>query len=137
MPSRKQRRRVQKERRHEWETVWVDGEGNELDEAPDDAAEPAPRVKRSDGKPKPQRSQQRGSGRTPLPPSWQRAAKRSVILGVVIFALFYLVNAKNGHHNLGSALVLAVIYTGLFIPFTYAIDRFAYRRWERSHPKKR
>ena len=36
MPSRKQRKRVQKGRRHEYETVWVDSEGNELDEPPDD-----------------------------------------------------------------------------------------------------
>lgn len=124
---------MQKERRHEYETVWVDAEGNELDEPPDDFVEPASREKRSDNKPKPQRPQ-RGAraGRTPLPPSWQRAAKRAGILGVVIFALFYLVNAKNGHHHIASALVLAVIYTALFIPFTYYIDRFSYRRWERS-----
>jgi hypothetical protein len=141
MPTRKQRRRLQKERRHEYETVWVDSEGNELEEPPDDAVEPRSREKRSDGKPKPQRAQQRGSRSTrkPLPPSWQRASKRAAILGVVIFALFYLVNSKNGQHHIASALVLALVYTALFIPFTYAIDRFAYRRWERSQgaPKKR
>jgi hypothetical protein len=141
MPTRKQRRRQLKERRHEYETVWVDSEGNELEEPPDDAVEPRSREKRSDGKPKPQRAQQRGSRSTrkPLPPSWQRASKRAAILGVVIFALFYLVNSKNGQHHIASALVLALVYTALFIPFTYAIDRFAYRRWERSQgaPKKR
>ena len=35
MPTRKQRRRALKERRHEYETVWVDSEGNELAEPPD------------------------------------------------------------------------------------------------------
>lgn len=141
MPTRKQRKRIQKERRHEYETVWVDSEGNELEEPPEDYVEPAPRAreKRPDGKARPQRPQrpQRGPGRTPLPPSWRRAAKRAGILGVVIFALFYLVNAKNGQHHFASALLLAVIYTALFIPFTYAIDRFAYRRWENKNPAKK
>jgi hypothetical protein len=31
MPSRKQRRREAKSKRHEYETVYLDGEGNELD----------------------------------------------------------------------------------------------------------
>ena len=43
MPTRKQRRRAVKERRHEYETVWVDGEGNELEEPPEDAAVPEKR----------------------------------------------------------------------------------------------
>ena len=38
MPTRKQRRRAQKERRHEYETVWVDAEGNELEEPPEELA---------------------------------------------------------------------------------------------------
>lgn len=137
MPTRKQRRRAQKERRHEYETVWVDEEGNELEEPPEDAIVPA-REKRRDGKPdaKAKRPQQQRGGRptrTPLPPSWQRAVKRSLLLGVVIFFLFYLVNSKNGQHHVASALVLGLIYTALFIPFQYTIDRFAYRRWERRN----
>ena len=42
MPSRKQRKRRAKERRHEWEEVWVDDEGNEV-EPPDVDDEAAPR----------------------------------------------------------------------------------------------
>jgi len=143
VPTRKQRRRAQKERRHEYETVWVDEEGNELDEPPDDYVEQAPREKRADGKPKPKsqpRTGQRGGRqmRAPLPPSWRRAARRSLILGGVIFVLFYLLNSKSGSsHRLESALLLAVLYTGLFVPFTYYIDRFSYKRWERRESSKR
>ena len=36
MPTRKQRRREQKSRRHEWEYVYVDDEGNEVDVDPAD-----------------------------------------------------------------------------------------------------
>jgi hypothetical protein len=131
MPTRKQRRRALKERRHEYETVWVDEEGNELEEPPEETGAVA---KNRDGaKPKVKAPQQRGGrqARVPQPPSWQRAAKRSLFIGVAIFMVFYLLGSKNGQHNLGLALALSVAYTALFIPFTYTIDRFAYNRWLR------
>jgi hypothetical protein len=135
MPTRKQRRRAQKERRHEYETVWVDAEGNELDEPPEELA--ATPEKRDGAKPrsspKAKAAQQRGGRdiRVPPPPSWQRAAKRAVILGAVIFVFIYLVGSKNGGHSLGSALLLSVVYTALFIPFQFVLDRFAHNRWQR------
>ncbi len=122
---------MEKGRRHEYETVWVDAEGNELEEPPEDLA--AAPDKRNGAKPKAKATSQRGgrSVRVPPPPSWQRAARRSLILGGAIFALFYILGSKNGNHNLGSALALAVVYTALFIPFTYMIDRFSHNRWKR------
>jgi hypothetical protein len=55
--------------------------------------------------------------------------------------LFYLVNSKSKGNRFEDALVIGVLYTILFIPFQYTIDRFAYRRWERraeqSGAKKR
>jgi hypothetical protein len=131
MPTRKQRRRSQKERRHEYETVWVDGEGNELDEPPEDVAVAAP-AKRDGTKPKTKAAPPSArSVRVPPPPSWERAAKRSLILGVVIFVLFYILGSKNGGHSLGTALLLAGAYTILFIPFSYGIDRFTHNRFQR------
>src|SRR3954470_23773937 len=135
MPTRKQRRRLQKERRHEYETVWVDSEGNELEEPPEELAE---KPEKRDGakpkpKPKPKATQQRG-GRTvrvPPPPSWQRAAKRALIIGTVIFVFIYIVGSRDGAHSFANALVLAVIYTALFIPFQYTLDRFAHKRWQK------
>ncbi len=128
---------MQKERRHEYETVWVDSEGNELEEVPDDVA-PAPR----DRKPQQKRPAKAGSRstKTALPPSWRRAAKRSLILGAVIFVMFALLfKSKNGQHQYAAAVAFAVFYTALFIPFTYYIDRFTYRRAQRKgeQPTKR
>jgi hypothetical protein len=137
MPTRKQRRRAQKERRHEYETVWVDGEGNELEEPPEDFVEPAPEKQRdgaqSKPKPKAKPAPQRGGRpvRVPPPPSWRRAVRRALILGGVIFVAFYLLGSKNGSHRFSSALLVTVIYTALFIPFTFYVDRFSYRRWQR------
>jgi len=137
MPTRRQRRRAAKEKRHEYETVWVDAEGNELEELPEEALA----QERTDGRngkaksrpePRGPAPQQRGgrADRTPPPPSWQRAGKRALLLGVVVFALFYLTGGKSGN-RLPGALALAALYTALFVPFTYAIDRFAYQRWQR------
>jgi hypothetical protein len=132
MPTRKQRRRAQKERRHEYETVWVDEEGNELEEPPEELV--AATEKRDGAKPKAKTSQQQRGGRpvrVPPPPSWQRAAKRSLILGAVIFVAFYLAGSRNGSNRFLSAIEITVIYTVIFIPFQFTIDRFAYNRWQR------
>ena len=67
----------------------------------------------------------------PVSESVPPAAKRAAILGAVVFVFIYLVGAKNGGQNPASALLLALIYTLLFIPFQFTIDRFAYNRWQR------
>jgi hypothetical protein len=134
MPTRKQRRREQKSKRHEYEFVYVDDEGNELDEVPEDAVEQKKeREERRNGSAKPAQkgAQPRGRAqgralRQPPQPSWNRALKRGGMLGLVVFALFSL--TAKGHY--ASVLPLALLYTLLFVPFTYYIDRFAYRRWE-------
>jgi len=133
MPTRKQRRRAAKERRHEYETVWVDSEGNELEDPPEELAAAAPEKRANGAKPKAKAQPQRGGRpvKVPPPPSWRRAARRSLILGGAIFALFYVLGSKNGHHNIASALALAAVYSALFIPYTYFIDRFAHNRWQR------
>jgi len=131
MPSRKQRRRQLKEKRHEYEFVYVDAEGNELDEIPEGLEqEPKERAaaSRNGSKPaaKKQQPPQRGRGRVPPVPSWNRALKRGGLLGLVVFALFSF-TAKG---SFVKVIPLAVIYTVLFIPFTYMIDRFAYSRYQ-------
>ncbi|HKN63914.1 MAG TPA: hypothetical protein VJV76_06245 [Gaiellaceae bacterium] len=134
MPTRKQRRRMQKERRHEYETVWVDAEGNELEEPPEGLVPVAEKQDGARPKTKAKAPQQQRGGRpirVPPPPSWQRAAKRAVIIGAVIFVFIYLAGSRGGGHNLASALLLAVVYTALFVPFQYVLDRFAHNRWQR------
>jgi hypothetical protein len=130
MPTRKQKRRSAKGQRHEHEFVWVDSEGNEV-ETPSDAPAAPDAKSRNGGAPatarkaKPQPAQR--GGRTVHPPSWQRAARRAAILGVVVFVLFTFI--QKGKHNYLAALLPALIYTALFIPFTYVIDRYAYNRY--------
>jgi hypothetical protein len=133
MPTRKQRRRDLKSKRHQYEFGYVDADGNELDEPPPELleAEQAKKERSNGAQPaaaaKGKRQPQRGrAGREPQPPSWNRAFKRGGLLGLVVFALFGL--TSKGHYV--AVLPLALVYTALFIPFTYFIDRFAYRRYQ-------
>jgi hypothetical protein len=132
MPTRKQKRRELKSKRHVYETVWVDSEGNELDEAPPEVVELEQKKKekaatKSTAAKQQQGSRpQRGGRREPQPPSWNRALKRGLLLGLVVFAMFGL--TSKGKYV--QVLPLALIYTVLFVPFTYYIDRFAYKRYQ-------
>jgi hypothetical protein len=135
MPSRKQRRRELKAKRHEYEFVYVDAEGNELDEAPPELLEQEQKKERTNGA-KAAKQPAKSSGgrgqrptRVPPKPSWNRAFKRAAMLGAVVFALFAL-SAGKAHNRYLAGLIPAVVYTALFVPFTYYIDRFAYRRYE-------
>ena len=143
MPTRKQRRREAKAKRHDYEFVYVDAEGRELEEPPEEVVSPPKqREERRNGtSPQAKKAPQRGARRAPQPPSWQRSIRRAGILGVVVFVLFSFTMKKGGSAGYVSAAGLAALYTALFIPFTYALDRFAYRRWEareeRAGPPKK
>jgi len=147
MPTRKQKRREAKTKRHEYEFVYVDDDGNEVEDVPEGLLEPKERRNgaKADPAKKPAQRQQaaRGgrAGRTPQPPSWRRSAKRAAILGAIVFVLFSFMGGK-GNAKYAVALQLTVMYTLLFVPFTYAVDRFAYKRWQARQagapaPKKR
>lgn len=134
MPSRKQRRRELKAKRHDYEFVYVDADGNELDEAPPELLEREQKKERANGaKPagskQPAKSKSGRPMRVPPQPSWNRALKRSAMLGAVVFALFALSSGKSNNRYL-AGLIPAAVYTVLFIPFTYYIDRFAYNRYK-------
>jgi hypothetical protein len=142
MPTRKQRRRHQKERRHEWEYVWVDDEGHEVEVDPEqiDARKNA-RAERADASTrrngKAQTAAQRRGARVPPQPSWTRAAKRSAILGVFFVIVFgFLLRSK--HTNASVAVLYGVLYAVAFIPLQYFIDRTVYRAYlRRQETKKR
>lgn len=131
MPTRKQRRREAKAKRHDYEFVYVDDEGNEVEPAPEEleAAKPDRPERRNGAKPTAGKKPAARGGRTPPPPTWRRSFRRAALLGIVVFFLF-AVTSKGKSGGYASAAGLALAYTALFVPFTYAIDRFAYRRWQ-------
>ena len=126
MPTRKQRRRRQKERRHDWEEVYVDETGREL--APDEAAEVAPPQTRS------RENGRRAAGprptgrRAPDRPSWRRVAKRALIFAPLMFVVITVLDPD-------TSPAARVLYTAqliaLFVPFSYFVDTIAYRMYRK------
>ena len=129
MPTRKQRRRHEKARRHEYEYVYVDDEGNEVEVDPAELR--ATKDGRRDGKP--QRAGSGGSARTATrkgvePPSWRRATRRAAIFGPLLVVAMMLFN-----HNqpLLQQVAPAIFLLAFFIPFSYFTDSLAYRMYRK------
>jgi hypothetical protein len=122
MPSRKQRRRRAKERRHEWEEVWVDEEGNEVEPPPDGEA-PARAEKRAAA---PARRQT--GMRAVNPPSWRRVGKRALIFAPL---MFLTVSFLSSELTIGEKVFQTTFLLAFFLPFSYAMDALMYRMYVR------
>jgi hypothetical protein len=124
MPSRKQRRRRQKDRRHEWEYVYVDDAGREV-EAPDEESPISRNGKRAAQQPR----KAKASGmREVQPPSWRRVGKRGLIFAPL---MFLTVTFLSGNLTVAQRLVNTVFLLAFFLPFSYAMDALMYRMYKK------
>ena len=124
MPSRKQRRRQQKNRRHEWEYVYVDETGEELEAAPDEeASRNGRRTASSTARKKP------ASGiREVQPPSWKRIGKRGLLFAPLMFITVTLFSSDL---TIAQRVVNTVLLLAFFLPFSYAMDALMYRMYRK------
>jgi hypothetical protein len=125
MPSRKQRRRRLKDRRHDYEYVYVDHEGHELD------VEDVPQPSRNGASEKaPKKPPARGgrSGRVVDPPSWQKAARRGALFAPFMFGILYFLNNDLPLYGI---VLNTLILLAFFVPFGYLMDRVMYRTYIR------
>ncbi len=138
MASRKQRRRRQKELRHEWEEVYVDSEGRELD--PEEVDELLPKSARPREARKAAAPAQAGkagarptrAARTIQPPSWRKVLKRGAIFAPLMYLFIALTNRDS------SAVVTLAITAQLmliFLPFSYLMDSLTYRLWKKRQAR--
>jgi hypothetical protein len=130
VPTRKQRRRQAKAKRHEYEYVVIDEEGQEVPVEPSEL-----RAQKEKDKPVASKGKRgvptdrRGRPlREPRKPTWQRAIR----MGLFFVGVLFVVTSFVGNTPPAAALVLAVGYGIIGIPFFYFLDRAAYRRWERA-----
>ena len=113
MATKKQRRRRAKEQRHDY--VWIDGEGNEV--GPDGTA--------------PEKAKEQTSGRfgrEPQAPSWRRTFKRGAIFAPIMFGTVLLLSPKL---PMETKITQTLLIVGVFIPFSYMMDRFVWRQQQK------
>jgi Flp pilus assembly protein TadB len=128
MATKKQRRRDAKSRRHEYEYVYVDDEGNEVAVDSDELrqerdAKREARPRRVDAGKAPARGR-----RTIEPPSWRKSTRRALIFGpLLIVAMVFL----NRNLTLVQQVLPALFLIAFFIPFSYFTDSLAYRMYQK------
>ena len=143
MATRKQRRRQQKERRHEYEIVYLDDEGKEVEVDPESepvkekakpessgirptARQPAQRGKQPAGK-------QTVGARAPRkidPPSWGRVGRRAAIFAPIMVIVVYYLN-RNAANPLRETVISSIVLVLFFLPFSYFMDSVMYRQYRK------
>ena len=132
MANQKQRRRRAKEKRHAYDLVEIDAEGNETVLIGDRAQVRGRRQRARRRSPSPPVRQAKSRGRgTPQPPSWPRVLKRGALFAPIFLATVLLLG--------GNRLTLRrarssrrVFLLAVFVPFSYFMDRLVWR----SHQKR-
>jgi len=124
VPTKKQIRRQQKLKRHEYEEVYVDDEGRELD--PEEAEQligATPKAAKAAKKPP--------SGRAPRtiePPSLRRTLRR----GLLFFPLMLVTVILLGKElTLAQQIAQTVVLMAFFLPFSYFMDTMVFRSYQR------
>lgn len=136
MPSRKQRRRREKLQRHEYEYVIETEEGEEI--AVERLAEHE--HKGASGKAPGGKADRGGKqvldrrGRPVPQPSLQRVAKRTAIFAPIILVLIWVTSADDVSTE--SKIFTAFMLLLFFIPFSYLVDVFMYRAFQRRQSKQ-
>ena len=129
MPTKKQRRRQQKTRRHEYEYVYVDDSGEEVPVEPAELRPDKPKAKAE------ARAVANAKGRTGRagqrviePPSWRRAARRAAIWAPLLVVAMMLINRNVSPMQWATS---AVFLLAFFVPISYFTDSMAYRMYRK------
>ena len=138
MATQKQRRRRAKEKRHDYDLVYIDEEGVEQPvEREDGPRKPRPRVGKGTTATKSQKTQSTGKGgrrgREAQPPSWKKVLKRGAIFAPIFFATVMLLGG--GKMTIQSAIVQTALLIGVFIPFSYFMDHVVWRQAQKRLQK--
>lgn len=140
MPTRKQRRRREKNFRHEWEYVELDPEtGEERAVQPSELKAEKPKREKPAVQPKGKQPQRRTTSgrREPQPPSWRRVWKRTAMFAPLMALFIYWTTSNSKSGTSWAAVVLnTVILVAFFGPFSYLVDTMTYRVWQKRAGKQ-
>ena len=123
MANQKQRRRRAKEKRHAYELVEIDSEGNETVLT----ASTLKTEERNDAKPAKGRASTpaKGGRGAPQPPTWRKVFKRGALFAPIFLATVLLLGG--GRLTFAGALVQTFFLLAVFVPFSYFMDRLVWR----------
>ncbi len=140
MATKRQRRRREKGRRHDYEFVYVDPKGEEVEveePEPKDRPErkPTSGQKPTQGAKAKQSSQPSAkSDREVPPPSWERTLRRAAIFVPIMLLFLYFTRPKSA--STGAIVLQAAFIVVLLIAFMYGMDTFLYRSYQKRQAKK-
>jgi hypothetical protein len=129
MPSKKQIRRQQKLKRHEYEEVYVDDEGRELD--PEEAEEliGAPRSPKAAKTAKTAKTQSPVRGaRVVEPPSLRRTLRRGLLFFPLMLVVVFLLSPEL---STAAKVINTLVLMAFFLPFSYFMDSMVFRSYQR------
>jgi hypothetical protein len=134
MATQKQRRRRAKEKRHDYDLMYVDEDGVEQPVERDDAPrKPPSRFGRGTAVTKTQKTppadKGRRRGRVVQPPSWRKVLRRGAIFAPIFFATVMLLGG--GKITFAGAIVQTALLISVFIPFSYFMDRVVWRQQQK------
>ena len=139
MATQKQRRRRAKEKRHDYELVYIDEDGVEQPVEREEPRKPTGKGAKGAKGAKASSSTKAKSGSTgsrqrklAQPPSWPKVLKRGAIFAPVFFATVILLSGKGlTAASARSAIVQTVLLILVFIPFSYFMDRVVWRQQQK------
>ncbi len=133
MATQKQRRRRAKEKRHDYDLVYVDEDGVEKPvEREESPRKPVGRGAKGTTASKSQKTTSKPSGRRGRelqPPSWPKVLKRGAIFAPVFLAVVMLLGG--GKVTLKAGIVQTALLIAVFIPFSYFMDRLFWRQQQK------
>jgi hypothetical protein len=125
VPSKKQIRRQQKLKRHEYEEVYVDEEGRELD--PEEAEEILGAMAAKPARVAKAQPPARGA-RTIEPPSLRRTLRRGLLFAPLMLVVVILLGDQL---TLAQQITQTIVLMAFFLPFSYFMDTMVYRSYQR------
>jgi hypothetical protein len=127
--TQKQRRKRAKEKRHAYDLVEIDSEGNETVLSASDVKAEAPAKTPAKNRDPGDRTSKRGRG-SPQPPTWGRVLKRGAIFAPIFLVTVMLLGGDR--MTITGAVVQTIFLVAVFVPFSYFMDRLVWR----SHEKR-
>ena len=136
MATEKQRRRRAKEKRHEYDLVYIDEEGVEQPVEREEPRKPTGRgSKGTVSKTSASKSSARSSrsAKVAQPPSWSKVIKRGAIFAPIFLATVMLLGGSK--MTFMAAVVQTVLLVAVFVPFSYFMDRVVWRQQQKRLAK--